>query len=412
MERFYRKKSGAGQTLMSSLFTLFLIFFLALTSFAQMKPTEIGKDYLVKFYMKDTSEFYGIVLQKPVPNRFIVATRYGRLEIPASDINYAVDYRFNFVMYEDIKKAAIANMTNVEKKNLSVYLNYNRYETKSVLFTSNTETYRGFRYMFDDSAHVILATDWGDLFFTYPDIKKIDNYSGTNDTRSDFYSKEYLALVDPRHWQGYITPNAMPMGVGKASLNDYLIASLQFNYGITDWLSANIGGAFIPFLPNTVKVATGGIKVTPYSEGRWHISAGAQGLYSEVTKETRLFFPFAVATYGTVDANLSVLGGYAMKEETDTITYQAQNPLLAFMGAARVGENIKIIGEMFFIDEYPVVPFMATLRYFSQKFTVDVGVVFSLFKAGEKHSNETIGETIFGVSEFPIVPVIAASYHF
>jgi hypothetical protein len=131
-----------------------------------------------------------------------------------------------------------------------------------------------------------------------------------------------------------------------------------------------------------------------------------------VTKETRLFFPFAVATYGTVDANLSVLGGYAMKEETDTITYQAQNPLLAFMGAARVGENIKIIGEMFFIDEYPVVPFMATLRYFSQKFTVDVGVVFSLFKAGEKHSNETIGETIFGVSEFPIVPVIAASYHF
>lgn len=397
---------------MSSLVTCSLIVFFALTSFAQMKPSEIAKDYLVKFYMKDSSEFYGIVLQKPVPTRFVVATRYGRLEIPASDINYAVDYHFNFVMYDDIKKSAIANMTNFEKKNLGVYLNYNKLESQSMVTSEKSELFKGYRYMFDDSAHVIIATDWGDLFFTYPDIKKIDNYTGNRDTRTDFFSREYLALTDPRHWQGFITPNAMAIGAGKGSINDYLIGSLQLNYGFTDWLSANIGGAFIPFLPNTVKVVTGGLKVTPYSVNPWHVSVGGQALYSEVTKETKLLFGYATATYGNADANLSILGGYAVKEETDTITYSAQNPLLAFMGAARVGENLKIIGEMFFIDEYPVVPFMATLRYFSQRFTVDVGVVFSLFKAGGLKTTETIGETIFGVSEFPIVPVIAASYHF
>jgi hypothetical protein len=397
---------------MSSLFTLSLILFFALTSFAQMKPADIGKDYLVKFYMKDTSEFYGIVLQKPVPTRFVVATRYGRLEIPASDINYAVDYRFNFVMYDEIKKAAIANMTNFEKKNLGVYLNYNKLETQSSVKADNNEIYRGYRYMFDDSAHVILATDWGDLFFTYPNIKSIDNYTGSGDKRTDFFSREYLTLTDPRHWQGFITPNAMPMGKGKGSINDYLIGSLQINYGITNWLSANIGGAFIPFLPNTVKVVTGGIKLTPYSQNPWHISVGGQVLYSEVTKETKLLFGYGTLTYGNADANLSILGGYAVKEETDSITYNAQNPLLAFMGAARVGENLKIIGEMFFVDDYPVVPFMVTLRYFSQKFTFDIGVVFSLFKAGGVKTTETIGESIFGVSEFPIVPVIAGSYHF
>ncbi len=377
-----------------------------------MKPTDIGKDYLVKFVMKDSSEFYGIVLQKPVPTRFVVATRYGRLEIPASDINYAIDYRFNFVMYDEIKKSAIANMTNFEKKNLGVYLNYNKLETQSVLKADNVEIYRGYRYMFDDSAHVILATDWGDLFFIYPNIKSVDNYSGNGDKRTDFFSREYLTLTDPRHWQGFITPNAMAMSEGKGSINNYLIASLQVNYGITNWLSANIGGSFIPFLPNTVKVATGGIKITPYSQNPWHISVGGQAMYSEITKETRLFFGFATATYGNSDANLSILGGYAVKRETDTITYNAQNPLLAFMGAARVGENLKIIGEMFFVDDYPVVPFMATLRYFSERWTVDIGVVFSLFKAGGVKTTETIGESIFGVSEFPIVPVIAGSYHF
>ncbi len=397
---------------MSSLITFSLIFFFAITSFAQMKPTDIGKDYLVKFVMKDSSEFYGIVLQKPVPTRFVVATRYGRLEIPASDINYAIDYRFNFVMYEDIKKSAIANMTNFEKKNLGVYLNYNKLETQSILKADNVEIYRGYRYMFDDSAHVILATDWGDLFFIYPNIKSVDNYSGNGDKRTDFFSREYLTLTDPRHWQGFITPNAMAMGEGKGSINNYLIASLQVNYGITNWLSANIGGSFIPFLPSTVKVATGGIKITPYSQNPWHISVGGQAMYSEITKETRLLFGFATATYGNSDANLSILGGYAVKRETDTITYNAQNPLLAFMGAARVGENLKIIGEMFFVDDYPVVPFMATLRYFTQRWTVDVGVVFSLFKAGGLKTTETIGESIFGVSEFPIVPVIAGSYHF
>lgn len=397
---------------MSSLVILSLIFFFALASFAQMKPTDIGKDYLVKFVMKDSSEFYGIVLQKPVPTRFVVATRYGRLEIPASDINYAIDYRFNFIMYDEIKKSAIANMTNFEKKNLGVYLNYNKLETQSILKADNVEIYRGYRYMFDDSAHVILATDWGDLFFTYPNIKSVDNYSGNGDKRTDFFSREYLTLTDPRHWQGFITPNAMAMGEGKGSINNYLIGSLQVNYGFTNWLSANIGGSFIPFLPNTVKVATGGIKITPYSQNPWHISVGGQAMYSEITKETRLLFGFATATYGNADANLSILGGYAIKRETDTITYNAQNPLLAFMGAARVGENLKIIGEMFFVDDYPVVPFMATLRYFSERVTVDIGVVFSLFKAGGVKTTETIGESIFGVSEFPIVPVIAGSYHF
>lgn len=396
----------------SSLLTFSLLLYYAAASFAQMKPADIGKDYLVKFVMNDSSEFYGIVIQKPVATRLVVVTRYGRLDIPTSDIRYAVDYRFNFVMYDDIKKSAIANLTNSQKKNLSVYLNYNKLETKSILTAENVEKYRGYRYMFDDSAHVIIATDWGDLFFTYNDIKSIDNYSGRGDKRTDFFSREYLTLSDPRPWQGFITPNAIPLQAGKGSINDYLIASLQINYGITGWLSANIGGAFIPFLPNTVKVATGGVKITPYSQNPWHISVGGQGMYSEITKETKLLFGFATATYGNADANLSVLGGYALKQETDSTTYNAQNPLLAFMGAARVGENIKVIGELFFIDEFPVVPFIATLRYFSQKFTVDVGVVFSLFKAGGLKTTETIGQTIFGVSDFPVVPVVAASYHF
>lgn len=396
-------------------FTSFLIIIiLPLCSYSQMRPQDLGKDYLVKLVMKDSSQFYGVVLQKPVPDRIIFQTRYGRLEIPLRDIDVAIDYRFNFVMRDDIKKTAAANAIDAEKNKLARYLTQSKLETISTVRTESLEVFNGYRYLFDDSAHVILATDWGDLFFTFPEIDYIKNYSGTGDKRDEFRTTAYLAIKDPRAWQGYITPNAIPYGQGQGSLTDYLVASLLFGYGATDWLSLNLGGAFIPFLPNTVKIATGGLKVTPLSTKEWNISAGGQVVYSEVVKQSEVFFPYAVATYGDWESNLSILGGVSFKHDKDTngLEYKTQNTVLVFEGQHRVGQNLKMIGELFFIEGFDIVPLSLTLRYFENKYTIDVGVVFSLFKSGAVENTQTIGEIIFGVSDFPVVPVISASYHF
>src|SRR5947209_8054096 len=64
---------------------------------AQLKPEELTPDSYVKIVLNDSSQFYAIVLARPLPDRIAAETRYGRLEIPLAAIAYAIDYRWNYV---------------------------------------------------------------------------------------------------------------------------------------------------------------------------------------------------------------------------------------------------------------------------------------------------------------------------
>lgn len=377
-----------------------------------MRPEDLARDYLVKLVMKDSSSFYGIVLMKPLPDRVLFQTRNGRLEIPIKDIYYAVDYRFNFVMLPDLKKSALNNTIDVEKYHLTQQLANPKLETPSVVHTSSLDVFRGYRYLFDDTAHVILSTDWGELYFTYPELSSIDNYSGTNDRRKEFFTPTYLKVKDPMASQGFVTPNGMAFGKDNNFLSDYLLGGLQINYGPTDWLSTNLGGVFLP-LKNNIIVATGGIKLTPFSSELWHISAGVQGMYSQVIKTTHLGLGYGAVTYGTWESQLTLFGGYTINH-TDSLGYTntKNDEILIVQGAQRVGENLKLGVEFFFISNFEIVPVLASIRYFDNNLTIDVGVVFSLYKAGAARTTKTIGEYVFNVPDFPLVPLVSGSYHF
>jgi hypothetical protein len=52
------------------------------------------------------------------------------------------------------------------------------------------------------------------------------------------------------------------------------------------------------------------------------------------------------------------------------------------------------------------------IRYFQNNLTIDIGVVFSLYKAGALRTTPSIGEIVFGVKDFEIIPVVSGSYHF
>ncbi|MEI8135058.1 MAG: hypothetical protein WCH46_08315 [bacterium] len=394
------------------LIILFLSFCGTRTSFSQMYPQELSRDYLVKLVMKDSSQFYGIVIAKPLPDRILFQTRNGRLEIPLRDINYALDYRFNFVLNSDIKKAALTNVTDVEKMRLSQYLTNSKLESPSVVHTTDLDVYHGYRYFFDDSAHVILSTDWGELYFIYPELSYIENYSGVGDTRKEFYTTSYLTVVDPMASQGLATPNGFAYGAGNNFIADYLLGGLQLNVGATDWLSLNAGGVFLP-LKNNIIVATGGLKVTPYSLGLWHISVGGQALYSEVVKTTKLILGYGAVTYGTWESQLSLFAGYTLNH-TDSLGYQntKNDQIFIIQGSQRVGENLKLGVEFFFLSNFDIVPVLASIRYFDNSITVDVGVAFSLYKAGAIQNEKTLGEYVFNVPDFPLVPVVTFSYHF
>ena len=401
------------ETRYSLLFLSFFLFFVSILHSQVMRPEDLARDYLVKLVMKDSSQFYGIVLTRPLPDRILFETRNGRLEIPLKDIYYAVDYRFNFVMLDDVKKDALNNTIDEQKFHLSQLMNNPKLESKSIVHTSKLDVFRGYRYLFDDTAHVIISTDWGDLTFKYPELAYIENYSGNDDRRKDFYTTTYLSVKDPMASQGFITPNGLPFGQGNNFLSDYLLGGLQINYGATDWLSMNLGGVFLP-LKNNIIVATGGAKFTPFSSELWHISVGAQGMYSQVVKTTHLGFGYAAVTYGDWESQLTLFGGYTINS-TDSAGRQINtknDEIFAIQAAERVGENLKLGLEFFFISNFDIVPVLFSIRYFDNDLTIDVGVAFSLYKAGALQTTKTLGEYVFNVPDFPIVPVVSGSYHF
>jgi len=390
---------------------LFILLLISVSTRAQLRPDELKGDDYVKIALNDSSSFYAVVLGKPLPDRFILETRYGRLEVPMSKIAYATDYRYNWVQREDLKRAALKNTADAQQYGISQFLSRPKMPSLNVVGTQDHNTFVGRRYIFDDSAHVILSTEYGNLFFKYPDLSFVDNWSGNGDRREVFATSTYLTVTDPMNSQTFILPTARAFGAGKAFINDYMVAGIQGNYGATDWLSINAGGALAPFLPTAVTAATAGIKITPLSTELWNVAAGFQGVYSKVVKINRIAFPYVAATYGTWESQLTLLGGYAI-QETDSLgkLNTLSKSIIGASGDMRVGENLKLAVELYFIEDFGIVPTVGSVRYFDNNMTVDVGVVFSLYKAGSI-GMKTLGEYVFNVN-FPVIPLVSISYHF
>ncbi len=390
-----------------------LLICFASAAHAQIKPENLDKDYLVKLTLKDSSRFTAYILARPVPDRVIVDTRNGRLEIPIAHIIFVEDYRFNNILKDDIRTISTRNAIDFQSQQLTKHLSRTKQSSPSTIRTKDHDVFKGNRYQFDDTANVIMYTPYGNLFFKYPKINYVENWSGSGDLREDFRSSAYFSAFDRRASQTFITPTARAFGEGHVFLASYMVAGLQFNYGITDWLSFNGGGVFAPFLNPQVLTGTTGIKITPIQTELFGFAVGMQGVYSEVVKVTRIAFPFAVVTYGDESSHLSILGGYSMKNEEDTlgVSYTAENPLLAVGAAMRAGDNLKLQAEMFFISDFDIVPAVVSMRYFDESLTIDAGLVFSLFTSGNARGGKTLGEYVFG-TEFKLIPMVSGSYHF
>jgi hypothetical protein len=395
-----------------------LIVFFTSSSFAQqgsgmLAPSELTPDSYVKLVLVDSSEFYVTVLAKPLPDRIMVETRYGRLEIPLARISYAIDYRYNWVQKGDLKRDALKNTTDAQNTEVTRFLRKPKLPDISTVATKDHNIFKGRRYLFDDTAHVILATDYGDLYFTYPDLDYVDNWSGQNDHREDFGTAKYYVAQDPQSSQDFLLPTARPFGEGNFFLTDYMVAGAQLNYGPTYWISVNAGGVFIPFVTPSVTALTGGIKLTPYSSDDFNVSAGFQDIYSKVLNTTHIAFPYLAVTYGTWESELTLLGGISYQSgviDSSGALYYPKNSFIGASGDMRVGENLKVALELYFIQDFGIVPAIFSVRYFQNDLTIDVAVVFSLYKAGAS-SMETLGQYVFG-TPFEVIPLVSGSYHF
>ena len=396
---------------MKVLFAVLVTFAFVSIADAQLQPDELAPDNYVKLVLDDSSQFYVNVLARPLPDRIVVETRYGRLEIPLARISYVIDYRYNWVQKDDLRHDAMKNVADAQKYGVTRYLAQPKLPSVSTGGTKDHDIFVGNRYLFDDSAHVLLSPPYGTLFFKYPDLDYVDNWSGQNDRREEFLSANYYVAKDPLASQNFLLPSARSFGEDHLFLLDYMIAGLQINYGLTDWLSVNAGGALIPFISPSVTAATGGLKITPIASDLFSVAAGFQVIYSQVVKTSHIAFPFVVGTYGTWESALTIMGGYSF-ENNDSLGFHTypKNSFVGVGGDMRVGENLKVQMELYFISDFGIVPAVASVRYFQNDLTIDVAVVFSLYKAGEVNL-PTLGQYVFN-TPFEVIPMVSGSYHF
>ena len=383
------------------------------SAFAQMPPDQLTTDSYVKLVLKDSSEFYVLVLAHPVPDRVIVETAYGQLEIPFSRIDYAIDYRYNWVQKGDLKRAALKNITDAQNNGVMRFLHQPKLPDTSTVATKDFDVFKGHRYIFDDTAHVILSTEFGNLYFTYPDLQYVDNWSGQNDRREDFATAKYYVASDPLASQDFLLPNGRAFGEGSLFITDYMVAGAELNYGPTYWLSLNAGGVYLPIVTPIVSTGTAGLKVTALSWDQWNIAAGFQYISSQVLNTTRISFPYLALTYGTWESELTVLGGMSYqsgKIDSSGALYYPKNSFIGVSGDMRVGENLKAALELYFVQDFGIVPTVFSVRYFQNDLTIDAAVVFSLYKAGASNM-ETLGQYVFG-TPFEVIPMVSGSYHF
>ncbi|MEP7235598.1 MAG: hypothetical protein ABI778_09905 [Ignavibacteriota bacterium] len=401
------------------------VIFSAASLHAQTPVIVLSPEYLsagdqVKIVMKDSSHFFGTVLGKPLSDRILFQTRNGQLEIPFSDMKEVIEFRKNDDLRDDLKDQLKENAEEVEKFRLRDLLSHSVMDRSSIIFTRGHDAYHGYLIADIEAPHIIITTDWGELYFNIKDVSRIkpyfDNYETKNEYEPDHPSwaklEDTTTYVDPIASQGFITPNGIAYGKGNFYVMDYLFGGLQINYGLANWLSLNAGGVLLP-LSTTLRVATGGFKITPFASRSWAISLGGQGVYSGFIKTTHLGLAYGALTYGDRGSHLSIFGGYTF-DRTDSLGYvnTKHDEIFAVEAAKKVGDHTKIGIEFFFVSNFDIVPLILSLRYFTNRISIDLGVVLSLFKAGAVKTTKTLGEYVFNVADFPVLPILSGSYHF
>ncbi|HEX5315863.1 MAG TPA: hypothetical protein VFX22_04350, partial [Candidatus Kapabacteria bacterium] len=102
---------------------------------AQIAPADLTPDSYVKLILDDSSQFYVNVLGRPLPDRIIAQTKYGRLEIPLARIQSVIDYRYNYVDKEDLMREAIKNDADDQKYAITKFLSQPKLPDTSTVLT-------------------------------------------------------------------------------------------------------------------------------------------------------------------------------------------------------------------------------------------------------------------------------------
>lgn len=208
---------------------------------------------------------------------------------------------------------------------------------------------------------------------------------------------------DPNDSRLMFAPTGRTLRKGDGYFSDHYVVFPGVTYGVTDHVSLAGGVSVIPAVGLSDQLFFASARIAHQPSDRFALAAGA--LYAAGADEAAAML-FGVGTIGRPEGSLSVgLGFGGTREEGDYPDYRRrfrwrEAPILMVGGnvqlsnsVALVSENWLMLGRDFKLSQQP---FGLALRFFGERISADVGVVF-------------VGEIL--EEGFP-VPWLSVSYHF
>jgi hypothetical protein len=229
-------------------------------------------------------------------------------------------------------------------------------------------------------------------------------------------------ISDPTIFRSVGVPNAVIPKKGKLYVGSYDLLGLTAGYSLDDRLMLIVGGA-IPTPDDWAGIHSEifgawsiGVKLGLQLDSLVHLAVGYQygtsiydkAITPERESEITLSAPYIVGSYGDDDSRVSLTLGHAFKNHRtfyppyrNFSEFKRNAWLGALGGDYRFARHWKVAGEVAYMQTAGVLPVIATVRYFSRTWAVDVGVAY-------------VGITLEGGTPpvIPVLPVVSAVFVF
>jgi hypothetical protein len=247
----------------------------------------------------------------------------------------------------------------------------------------------------EDESHITLRSELG--------IEVRIPRSAVASIREALNPTDRFPRRDPNDSRLMFAPTGRPLRKGDGYFSDHYVVFPGVTYGITNHVSVAGGVSMVPAVGLSDQVFFASARLAHQPSDRLALATGA--LYAAGAGEAAAMV-FGVGTVGRPEHSLSVgLGFGGTRQEGDYPDYRRRfrwrdAPILMVGGNLQLSNSVTLVSENWLLlgrdFELSRQPFGLALRFFGERISADVGVVF-------------VGEIL---KEGLPIPWLSVSYHF
>ncbi len=200
----------------------------------------------------------------------------------------------------------------------------------------------------------------------------------------------FVSLVkDPNQTRAFLMPTASTPPPGDGYIADYELIFFTAAVGVTDWLMVNGGTLLLP-LPVEDMIFDYGIKARLFEiPDKFGVAAGIQMMGGKLFEDVS-GIGYGIISIGNYDGKVNLAVGDAFSGPNGEL-------LFGISGDVRVSGSIKLMAELWILQDASWAPLVVGVRFFGTRLSGDIGLLYPI--------GENLGSPIG-------IPVVSITYCF